>query len=334
VVVLVDGLGWYPLQNALADAPYLAGIFGDGYRLTSTVPSTTATAITSFTTGAAPGEHGMVGYRFRWAANRGMNALTWDGGPTSAEQSKIAEFSLVKTWFQRLAAAGVSVYDIARGKFADSGLTRVAFAGAEFVVEAHGAPRADQVAEISRSGETNLTYVYERALDHTGHPYGLNTPQWRQALIRTDAYLERLRATLDADTVLLVTGDHGMVDVGSQSRVVIEDESRLGCHLNMVEGEARFRHLYTDHPREVAARWAAFLGSRAWVCRCEEAMELGWFGTVSTAVRHRIGDVVVALRDDWAVLTRSWPGEMRLVGMHGSLTPAEMCIPLLIDKGD
>ncbi|MDR2620516.1 MAG: alkaline phosphatase family protein [Propionibacteriaceae bacterium] len=326
VVVLVDGLGWYGLQAALADAPYLAGIFGDGQRLTSTVPSTTAAAITAFTTGVAPGEHGLVGYRFRWAAGRGMNALTWEGGPDTAT-------GLAETWFQRLTAAGVSVNNIARAKFTDSGLTKVAFAGARFIPEAGAQARVDQIAALAVAGERSLTYVYELSLDHVGHAKGSNSAQWRETLSAIDAFLEQLRDALDSDTALLITGDHGMVDAGQRSRVVLEDETRLGTDLEQVEGEARFRHLYTARPRDLAARWAAVLGERAWVQRREEAIEQGWFGTVSAAVRPRIGDVVVAMRADGALLTRQWPGEMKLIGMHGSLTPAEMYVPLLIDEG-
>jgi hypothetical protein len=328
--VLLDGLGWYALQAALADAPYLAGIFGDGHRLVTTAPSTTAAAITSLTTGAAPGEHGMVGYRFRWAPGSGMNALTWKDGPES-----VAEFLLAQTWFQRLSGAGVATSTVALGKFVDSGLTKVALAGARFVPEAPSTPaRIEQAAEVAAAGERSLTYVYERKLDHVGHPHGTDSPRWHQALTKVDEFLERLRAALNSDTVLLVTGDHGMVDVGRQSRVVIEDETRLGTDLNQVEGEARFRHLYTERPRDVAARWQATLGSRAWVCRREEAAEQGWFGPILDVVRPRIGDVVVAMRDDWAVLTQTYPGEMRLIGMHGSLTPFEMYVPLLIDEGE
>jgi hypothetical protein len=48
-------------------------------------------------------------------------------------------------------------------------------------------------------------------------------------------------------------------------------------------------------------------------------------------VRPRIGDVLVASNDDHAVLCRSaFPVEAKLVGMHGSLTSAEMLIPVLV----
>ena len=45
----------------------------------------------------------------------------------------------------------------------------------------------------------------------------------------------------------------------------------------------------------------------------------------------RIGDVVVACRGDLGVFSSVDFGyETTLVGLHGSLTPAEMLIPLLV----
>ena len=43
-------------------------------------------------------------------------------------------------------------------------------------------------------------------------------------------------------------------------------------------------------------------------------------------------DVLVALLGDWAIMTLTRPGELTLVGQHGSLTPEEMRVPLLIDQ--
>jgi hypothetical protein len=40
--------------------------------------------------------------------------------------------------------------------------------------------------------------------------------------------------------------------------------------------------------------------------------------------------VLVALRGDWAIMTSAFPREYTLIGMHGSLTPAEMLVPLLV----
>jgi hypothetical protein len=44
-----------------------------------------------------------------------------------------------------------------------------------------------------------------------------------------------------------------------------------------------------------------------------------------------LGDVVVAAKEDYAVVSSAdFPYETTLVGLHGSLTPDEMLIPLLV----
>jgi hypothetical protein len=82
----------------------------------------------------------------------------------------------------------------------------------------------------------------------------------------------------------------------------------------------------------VAACWRERCGDRAWVLTREEAEYAGWFGPVADTVRPRIGEVLVASRGTFAVLaSEAFPVETRMRGFHGSLTPAEMYVPLLVD---
>ena len=104
----------------------------------------------------------------------------------------------------------------------------------------------------------------------------------------------------------------------------------------MFGGEARFRHLYCEGGAvdDVAARWRERLGAAAWVVTRDEAVGEGWFGSVDSAVRPRLGDVIVASRSDVAVVSTSrFPHEAELIGLHGSLTADEMLVPLLLDAG-
>src|SRR5690606_40658941 len=61
VLFVVDGLGWEQLQARLSLTPTLAAMVGG--QITTDVPSTTATALTSLTTGLTTVEHGVVGFR-------------------------------------------------------------------------------------------------------------------------------------------------------------------------------------------------------------------------------------------------------------------------------
>ena len=331
VLCLVDGLGAELLAQAAEDAPHLAGVLPGAVRLVSTIPSTTATAITTLGTGVPPGRHGIMGYTFRSAPHRLLNALTWENGPRDP-----AAFQPVTPWWTRLAGEGVAVSAVAPADFMGTGLTRAALRGARFVPvenERDFPTRTAQVAAAAGGAERALVYVYERALDHTGHNHGWRSPQWRRVLHRLDGFVADLRARLDADTCLLVTGDHGMVDVPARRKIWVEDDRRLMRHVELVGGEARLRQLYTAAPEAVAAAWRAVLGEQAEVVLGPEAVDAGWFGPVAPNLASRIGDVLALARDDWAMTSRAAPGEARMVGMHGGCSPAESAVPLLIDPG-
>ncbi|HSN12349.1 MAG TPA: alkaline phosphatase family protein [Propionibacteriaceae bacterium] len=329
VVLLVDGLGWQQTRAAMASTPFFAGAIGHGRPITAGVPSTTATSLTSLGTGLTPGQHGIAGYTFRNPhTKRIFSPLTWD--PTTDP----LVVQPMPTMFERARTEGVAVTSVLPARFDGSGLTAVALRGGAFVgvVDEHDdAARVEQVLTAAARGPRSLVYVYERLLDHAGHGRGTASNQWLAELIRIDAFAEALRDQLPDDVRLVVTGDHGMVDVPADHRITIEDEPELLAGVDLIGGEARLRQLYTATPDAVAARWADRLGSLAWVRTREEAHAEGWLGKLAPRVADHFGDVLVAMRDDWAVLTREVPGEFNLVGMHGSLTPAEMEIPLVCE---
>ncbi len=330
VLVMVDGLGHELLRTNRRCAPYLAGLLNGARSLTSAVPSTTATSLTTLGTGLVPGIHGMVGYSFR-ALGSIINALAWD------ERLDPLTFQPHQTWFERMTAAGIMTSTVSIADFERSGLTRAGLRGCStfrgFTDEEDSTDRITAVVESSRAKESSFVYTYERRLDHVGHGRGVASHEWASVLHQIDNWIEQLRASLDPSTVLLITGDHGMVDVPKKHQIVIEDDPQLAGDLDLIGGEGRLRQLYTTTPRAVAQRWAKVMGERAVVCTRAEAIERGWFGHVGELAHDRIGDVLVAVQEDWAVMTLSKPKELNLVGQHASLTSVEMSVPLLIDAG-
>ena len=90
---------------------------------------------------------------------------------------------------------------------------------------------------------------------------------------------------------MVVTADHGMIDVPGGHRVMVEDEGGLLAEVDLLAGEPRFRHIYTRRPDEVAQRWRRVLGDRAQVVIGDDAVAAGLFGPVDTSTRSRFGDV-------------------------------------------
>ncbi|CAB4771039.1 unannotated protein [freshwater metagenome] len=328
VVFLVDGLGARLLERYSHAAPYLSSLRQVAPGATAGVPSTTATSLTSLGTGLVPGAHGVVGFTSRIpGTDRLLNALAWDKAVDPQE------WQPHPTAFAGLRSAGVDVTVVNKREFRGSGLTVAAHRGADYV----GADKVGEriAAAVAASVERPaLTYLYDADLDWTGHKFGVSSSQWLQQLAMIDAEAEQLREALPRDVRLVVVADHGMVDSPDSSRIDVDTTTELRDGLALFGGEARFRQLYCQRGAvdDVVATWTSVLGDRATVLLREDAVARGWFGAVGPGVLPRIGDVVVACHDDVAILsTEQWGYEATLVGLHGSLTPDEMLIPVLVD---
>lgn len=329
-LLLVDGLGWELLRQHEAAAPFLSALIQSGPTgrpLTAGFPATTVTSLTSLGTALPPGQHGMFGYQVRVpATGQLLNALRWDK-PVDPLAWQPAE-----TIFERAAAAGIGAFRVASGAFRHSGLSVASMRDADYrSAETPGSLVARTAAALAERPRA-LAMVYTGDLDATGHALGCTSPAWRYQLSHVDRLAEQLAGAIPAGTVLHITADHGMVDVPPGQRTDADIMPELRAGVAVLGGEGRARHVYAapGAASDVLAAWQATLDDRAWTVSREEAIDSGWFGPVDLSLAARIGDVVAAARGSAAVVaTVTEPRESRLVGMHGSLTPADQRVPLL-----
>ena len=328
-VVLVDGLGHTNLSERSGHAPFLRSLLADGQVLTSGFPSTTAASMGLFGTGTGPGRTAMVGYTARNPATGGLgNLVSWDG------LGDPHDWQREPTIFEQVTAAGIPVTSVGPGKFRGSGLTEAALRGGGY----RGAERlADRVdAVVYELMGPALVYLYWGQVDKVGHHHGWGSWQWGEEVGSIDRELARLERALPPGTLLVVTADHGMVDVDRSQRWDVAKTPTLSDGVDLVAGEPRAIHVHTklgaaEAVEAVVTRWRATLGKAAVVATREEAIGAGWFGPVSEHVRPVIGDVVVAMTGRATVVDSrtQTPASMDLVGVHGSFTPEEMQVPLL-----
>ena len=326
VVLLADGLGLEALSARRGHARTLASRLDKDPAIGSGFPSTTASAIATLTTGESPGRHGLVGYTvLDPAGDRVINQLTgWDDGMDPATWQR------VPTLFERAAGLGVASYAIGHSRFRDSGFTGAVLRGAEYVVADVLENRVDRALELLARPGPAILYLYVSDLDMIAHQHGVESGEWTRALETLDAAIGRLVAGLSPRDGLLVTADHGIIDVPAEAQIMASDELMAG--VRHVAGEPRCLQLHLEpgvDPAEVAERWSASEGARAWVGTREEAIAAGWFGEVDPEVLPRIGQVLVAARKRVAYYSELDDRGRRMVGQHGSLTMTECAIPLL-----
>lgn len=333
-VLLVDGLGSELLAAHARLAPCLAALAADGDTLGVGFPSTTATSLTSLGTGLPPGAHGVLGLTLRKPDGGLLSTLHWDAAAVDP-----LTWQPFPTAFERAAAAGVAVSAIGPRRFWGSGLNTAAFRGARPVgAESAGEVVAATLAELT-AGPAHapaLVYSYYGDLDATGHREGCGSAAWRFQLAHLDRLVEQIVAELPADTALVVTADHGMLDVPNAGRVDFDAVPALRAGVELLAGEPRARYVHTapGAAGDVLATWTDVLGADWCVLPRGEAIARGWFGPPDRVREDLVGDVVAVPRGTGAVVAGvSEPIVSRLIGMHGGLTSAEQRVPLLVQAG-
>ena len=337
-LLLVDGLGAEALAEHPGEAPFLSGLAG--LTLTAGFPSTTAASLGSLGTGRPPGEHGIVGYLLAVPGqDRVMNTLQWrlhGPGPTVDLLSEVVpeQFQPASTAFERAAADGWASAGWARRTRAVRTDPRRAARRAVPCQPFGRRPGRRSRNDASR-GRAVLAYAYHGDLDLTGHLRGPDTDAWRLDLANVDRLAAAIAARLPADGALVVTADHGMVEV--TARIDLDTAPDLLDGVRLVGGEPRARHIYAHAgaAADVLATWRGSLMQDGFdVLPRDEAIESGWFGpTVSARARRMIGDLVAVARGSGGLIRRgAEPLQSSLIGHHGSLTSREMMVPLLVSR--
>ncbi len=320
VLLVIDGLGWEQLEARRHLAPTLAGLAGAA--ITTVAPSTTATALTSISTGLPPGEHGVMGYRIH-VDSEILNVLRWTT-PRGDARRTIPPAALQPN----APFGGQRPPVLTRAEFSGSGFTLAHLDPVRFTGYRTLGTLASELVRLARAGEP-FVYGYYEGLDKVSHEYGLHD-QYDEELRWIDHLVSTLLEELPAGTAVVLTADHGQVETGDN---VVELPSDVLTHVSVQSGEGRFRWLHARSGRAgpLADAAEAHLGELAWVRTREEVIADGWYGAkVTDAATSRIGDVLLAAKGTVAFFDPNDTGPYVLVGRHGSLTSAEMLVPLLV----
>jgi len=321
VLLVIDGLGWEAIDAHRSSVPTLAAL--EGRAITTVAPSTTAAALTSIATGAAPSEHGLIGYRVR-VDGHVLNALSWQ-----SDARRPPDPGLVQ---RREPFRGRAVPVVTRAAFRKTGFTEAHLRGTQFV----GWRTVSEIIESARrliAGGEPFVYAYYPGVDEVAHAHGLLDGFYTAELSFADHLVDALLDALPGTTALVVTADHGQVHVGPEGWLPLGPFEEL---VDACSGDGRFRFLHARRGGAPELYDAAKHehGDHAWVMSREELLEGGWLGPApGPAVLRRIGDVVIAPFEPVAIIDRTLPRETGLVSAHGSLTAAEVEVPLLAGRG-
>ena len=323
VLLVIDGLGWDQWQDRIALTPTMAAM--QAAPITTVAPSTTATALTSITTGLTPGEHGLVGYRMEIGGDV-VNVLRWHGARGDVRRSQLPRD--VQPFAPFL---GESPPVISRAELEASAFTEAHLRGSRPVGWRVASSIAVEIRRQLSAGE-RFIYAYYDGIDKIAHERGFGE-FYDAELATVDRLIAEVLAAMPSESVLVVTADHGQVQVGAD---VVHPSDTLLAMVRTQSGEGRFRwlHARAGCQGDLFASASSDHAHHAWVVTREQTIDEGWFGPiVSAPVAARLGDVALVARDDVTFFDPKDSGPFELICRHGSLTRAEMLVPLLVRVG-
>jgi hypothetical protein len=352
ILILMDALAFHRLRAWMADDKDMVWnhLVADGLLapLTSIVPSTTSSAITTLWTGRSPAEHGIAGYEL-WLKEYGIVAnmiehkpITYQGGVGSLSQAGFSPDTFlpvfpITTHFRE---HNVSPYAFQHYSIINSGLSRMFMEGANrqsFSTAADLWVNLRQLFEQSPN-ERMYTWVYWGAVDTLSHFHGPDDDRPRaEFAIFSSAFerffLKELSTSARKDALVILISDHGQIHTNKfETDYDLRNHPEFTRLLHILPtGENRLAYLHVRPGQKESVKEYV---DQTWpgqftLLDSSHALEKGLLGPGEPYKRlpERLGELIAIAHNDaywwWAAK------ENPITGRHGGLSPDEMLVPFL-----
>ncbi|MEB3232649.1 MAG: nucleotide pyrophosphatase/phosphodiesterase family protein [Leptolyngbyaceae bacterium] len=351
VLLFIDGLGWRFFDQYVDAFPFLRRFLQQGVvsKLTSQFPSTTAVHATTIHTGLSVGQSGIVEWHYyEPKLGRVIAPLPFsyagDHERETLMQAGIDPATIFpgRTLYHQLEA--VAAYCFQHQTYAHSSFSTTVCDGATIVPYRTLPEAIATLLQLLAQPGKGYYLLYIDSVDGVSHRYGPRSAQLEAEIQGVCLLLETLLYQGMAqfpDTLLLVTADHGHLEVSPENTIYLTERCpKLAQWIERdCQGELRvpcggprdfFLHVRTETLDEAETYLTEKLGDFATVYRSQWLVEQGYFGPVADQLRDRLSPLILLphkhVMVDWQPPKDS---KKPYFGHHGGLTAEELEIPLL-----
>ncbi len=324
LVVMIDGLGWHNLSEYSGHAPFLNKHLSKNSKGYSGFPSTTAASLLSLATGQAPSNHGFIGYRVFDKSNKtSVNLLT------GLDISEISKYSKAL----RLSQVHANTVVVSRPEYHDSAFSEATFAEARFIGETEIERRFELALKELNSATGKVIYLYVPELDQTAHKFGVHSAKWIEKLELVDSQMHKLVRGVTSDRGVILTADHGIVDVAKEKHIYLDEFEELPGLID-VGGDPRATVLYFEGLADIGdlrLKLTEWLAGTASVWTVADLVDSGCYSSEVFQHENILPDLIVMPKSDWACYHRDFAkvASLQMIGQHGGLTPEEITVPVI-----
>ncbi len=335
VLVLLDGFGMHLADRLPRDDVLRTHL---AMELQTVFPSSTAPALTTLATGLWPAEHAVPGW-WTYLPDAGVTGTVLPFieryserplGEHGVRPESVYPSPVLATRYRRRR------FSVSPKRIAGSVYSRYSSGDADHYGYASIADAIDVIDRRIRGADgPTYTYLYIPYIDTAEHHHGPYARPVMKALDHVRSRMELLFETLHRRARIVVTADHGQIEVAAGGREIFDRRDPLIKMLRLppsCEPRTPAFHVRPGMLDAFAAACRARLGDRFALVTLDEADELRLFGAASLSVetRRRLGDYIAIPRGPHAILYEPKKQLRALKGFHGGLTPDEMRIPLIL----
>lgn len=337
IFVLLDGLG----MNLLRQMPATAFLPRNFKRqLISTCPSTTACALTSVATGAYASRHGVTGW-FTYLPGLGISIATLPfveritGLPLAQRGIRPQDVVPVGPLTPHMSHDPLTVVPLTLANTTYNLFTRGGTAGRGYQSIREAIDLV--IAHVRGAQRPTYTHLYLPEVDTACHRFGVDHPEVMALVSNIDAEIERLASALSGRARIVISADHGLLDVSPEAQVLLMTGDPLLDLLAVPpSGDARMPIFHVRDGRGTAfvEAFRARFGDRICLITIARAEELELFGPgeLSPIARQRFGDFIGFPFQPASVAFHplNKPPTHLYRSIHAGLSPEEMQIPLIL----
>lgn len=327
VLVVIDGLGYEFLKTRKDSFLYK----NTKEKMTSVFPSTTASAITTFSTGLAPKQHAITGW-FTHLKELGCVSAILPFVPriggVDFETLGVNKRELLDTkgFSEKINTECISV--------TPSELKDSEYNTQYFKNILHYNSMEGFIRQIKRAvnGNQRFVYAYWPYFDKLCHENGVGSKITKDHLRELDTYIKRLKNL--KNTSVIITSDHGFMN--ASKTIKLENHPRLKECLSLTlcgEARAAYCYVYPSKTRQFEEYVNKNLSKYCYLYTREEIINEGWYGLYKPHDKlfDRIGDYVLLMKEGYVIKDKLLNEELSSdKGFHGGVSKEEMHVPLIV----
>jgi len=360
VLFVLDGFGYNQFLRCYRDHKFLRVLAekGEVFPLTSVFPSQTTNALTTLNTGLTPQEHGLFEYyiylrevdsivntlRFEPIGSKKRNGLVEKGyNPNILFKGNTIQ--------NMLKEAGVKSFTHIYATYAYSHYSKLLFANSTVIPSLKSSDLIVTLKKkLEQEKEPAYFFVHLSNLDTISHEYGSNSYEYSAELSAISYLLNKeLVQKIDAETakqtLLLMTSDHGVVNIVPEDTTYLNGFTDVLCNLEqgktgktiLPTGSARdvFLHVKEEKLSETQKLLTEKIGSKAKIVEIRDVVNKGLFGQgkITREFVNRAGNLLILpYRNETVWFEHFTDIRYNPIGQHGGLNEEEMLIPLAVTK--